>query len=141
MKRLLPAALLFVSVAGVAGEFSYTKSVMPPSIIKPGSGTATSMHTMPFQGYPRGAYGISRLASVSWNTTFFPTNTGETVELCVQTWRVIDCRPIAPNAAGNTPFNVPFEISTQVLVRHSTTHGPRGSRPAGRNTVTLHFKY
>lgn len=104
MRTLLPAVLLFVSMAGVAGEFSVTKSASPGFVYKPPQRGIAVFHV---QGndYPRGAMTVSTLKRVDWSTTMYPNGKDEKVEICLVYFGKEDCQPIWPNMSGSTTFN------------------------------------
>lgn len=143
MRKLLPVALLFVSMSGVAAEFSVTKSMAPFSIYKPGY-KGISVHQVMGVDYPRGAKTVSRLKSISWSTTLYPNATDETVELCYLALGTVEtCRPISPNSSGETKeFNhLPYEYVTRVIIKHSIKSGPLNSKPAGQDSVRFNLSY
>ncbi|MDB6141394.1 MAG: hypothetical protein JWP80_438 [Pseudomonas sp.] len=140
MRTLLPAVLLFVSVAGVAGEFSVTKSMSPGSIYKPPQRGVSVFHV---QGndYPRGAKTVSTLNRVDWSTTLYPTATNEKVEICLVYFGKYDCQRIGLNMTGTTTFSTPFRYASFVVIRHKLETSVLNSRPAGQDTVRFNFSY
>lgn len=143
MKKLLPLALLFVSVSAMAGEFSVVKS-KSPGVNRPGPASFT-IHRPTFADYPRGAYGQTKIKYIDWSTANYPASPGMTVELCFRATpgRDSDCEVIAPGAFGRSHkfSGQSFWYASDVLIRHQTTAGPSNSRPVGQDSVTFHFTY
>ncbi|MFJ5296825.1 hypothetical protein ACIQAL_09900 [Pseudomonas sp. NPDC088368] len=141
-KKLLPLALVFVSMSGMAGEFSVTKSKMPYRIVvSPGAGGAS----FPI-GYmdtrPRAMY---TLESIDWSTTGFPQSVGERVELCYASGSNPDsCEEIAPNSSG-TSYRFKGELfrpGSIAVIRHwSAAGGARNSQPSGEDRVRFNLSY
>jgi hypothetical protein len=140
MRTLLPAVLLLVSMAGVAGEFSVTKSAAPRSIYKPDI-RGISVVNVPGGDYPRGAMMVSRLKSVDWSTTWYPNSTGETADICLVYGGHYDCENIQANSTGSTTFKTPYRYSSLVVIRHKTKAGVINSNPAGKDVVRFNFSY
>ena len=141
-KKLLPLALMFVSVTGMAGEFSLTKSKAPHRIIvSPGMGGAAFpigyMDTRPRTSYT--------LESIEWSTTGFPQSVGETVQLCYGSGgNPDDCDSIAPNSSG-TSYRFrgkTFRAGSMAVIRHSSAvGGARNSQPSGEDWVRFNLSY
>jgi hypothetical protein len=140
MRTLLPAVLLFVSVSGVAGEFSVTKSNSPGHVYKPPT-RGLSIFNMRPGDYPRGAEGVSILKSIDWNTTMYPSALSEGAEICLVYFSQYDCKAIRPNSSGSTPFNARFRFTTMVMIRHSMKANVTNLNPAGQDMVKLNFSY
>ncbi|SDH42390.1 hypothetical protein [Pseudomonas abietaniphila] len=141
-KKLLPFALLFVSVSGMAGQASVTKVDTPNRIVLPG-GTGLSVYTIgsrDMQGQT-----IAKIDSIEWSTTGYPRSIGEAVELCFRTYGAgTRCVPIAPNSYGvSYDFNdESFYPGAGVNIRHTTTAGSaRNSQPSGQDTVRFNISY
>ena len=144
MKKLLPVALLFVSVASVAADFSVTTTRTPINIMGPGH-NAFTRHQLKLSEYPRGAAMSSRLRRPSWSATVFPESTGETAEICYRRGGVHNshCEPITPGLSGSTElFNkYGYSYATDVLIRHRAEEGPWSSKPLGTESVTFHLSH
>jgi hypothetical protein len=143
-KKLLPLALMFVSVTGMAGEFSVTKTERPNAIFKSGV-KAFSMHRLNNRDYPTGAsMYMSQLVGISFSATSFPQSIGETAEIC---WKQQDasedCIPITPGSSGYTNhFNsLTFGYASFMMIKHSQTGGPNRSSPIGSDSITFHVRY
>ncbi|MBC3954849.1 hypothetical protein [Pseudomonas triticifolii] len=144
MKKLLPVALLFVSVASVAADFSVTTTRTPTSIMGPGH-SAFTRHQLRLSEYARGAAMNSRLRGISWSATIFPESTGEEAKICYRRDGVNEtaCRAITPGERDSTDaFNhLGFSYATDVLIKHKAANGPWKSNPVGPESVTFHLTY
>jgi hypothetical protein len=145
MRALLPAVLLFVSVAGVEGERSVTKSGVPSSMFRPGMAGISMFHVLSadFRGI---GLADTTLTSIDWDTTGYPSSSGEKVEICYRrpaSGTDTHCKEIAANSTGRIEeFNVHrFAPGAAIVIKHRASVGPMNSRPAGRNTVTFNFRY
>lgn len=144
MRTLLPAVLLFVSVAGVAGERSVTKSVAPYMLTRGIAGH--SMFTVRSTDLPGVGLRDPILTSVQWNTTWFPSSQNEKATICY--WRPgsvqdLGCKEIAPNSSGITfDYNAErFATGATIIIRHKADYAKTISNPAGRDTVTFNYRY
>lgn len=142
IKKLLPLALVVVSMAGVAGEHSVTKSKMPHRIIvSPGIGGA-SFPIGFVDTRPRSSY---TLDSIQWSTTGFPQSMGETVELCYGSGGNPDeCEAIAPNSSGTTYRfrGKRFGAGSIAVIRHYSSAGTvRNIQPSGEDWVRFNLSY
>lgn len=145
MRTLLPAVLLFVSVAGVAGEMSVTKSGVPSLMFRPGMAGISMFHVLSAD-MTGSHWGNPTLTSIDWNTTGFPSSSGERVEICYRrpaTGVDTDCEPIRANAFGTIyKFNAHrFAAGASIIIRHRADAGPMNSRASGQNTVRFNFSY
>jgi hypothetical protein len=82
MKKMLPVALFFISLSGVAAEFTVTTSEIPRAISRPGV-DAFSSHYLKALEFPRGVFPSARIKSISWSTAGYPDSTGVTAKLCL----------------------------------------------------------
>lgn len=145
MRRLLPAVLLFVSVAGVAGEMSVTKSGVPSTMFRPNVAGISMFHVT--SADMRGSHwGDPKLTSIEWSTAGYPSSTGEWIDICYQrpaSGTDTDCERVAPNSSGTIyKFNAHrFAAGAAIVIRHRAVQGPMHSRAAGRNTVRFNFSY
>lgn len=144
MKKLAPLALLLVSAACQANDYSVTTTRTPTSINGPGH-SAFSRHQLRLADYPRGAANNSRLRKISWTATSFPESTGEQTKICFRREGVHEssCIQIDPGMPGDTDQfnNLGFSYASDVLIKHQAVHGPWQSKPAGPETVTFHLTY
>lgn len=141
-KKLMPLALVFVSLSGVAADFAITKTATPYSML--GTARGHSMHRIMGHEYPRGYASRPALVGVSWRATSFPQSVGEKAELCMNgSGGGQDCIPITPGSSGHTEyFNTQSLVYTDnMIIRHSHESGPMRSQPAGSNSVTFHIRY
>jgi len=86
------------------------------------------------------------LREIEWNSTCYPNNTGETVELCYHrpyTTVPVGCIKINPNSSGRTNAfnNQPFGLGTDVFIRHHIQGGQFPGAPAGKDSVTFYYSY
>jgi hypothetical protein len=143
MKKMLPVALFFISLSGVAAEFTVTTSEMPRAISRPGV-DAFSSHYLKALEFPRGVFPSARIKSISWSTASYPRSTGEKVKLCLGiTLQEELCENITPNSQGpSNYFNGRlFQYAYGMKFRHSAEGGERFSRPSGRDSLTITFTY
>jgi hypothetical protein len=140
MRTLLPVVLLFVSVAGVAGEFSVTKTMSPGFVYKPPT-KGISVFRVQGTDYPRGAKTVSTLNRVDWSTTWYPNGTTEKVEICLVYSSQYDCETIRANSTGYTTFSTPFRYASFVVIRHEFETSVLNSKPAGQDTVRFNLSY
>ncbi|MDB6047332.1 MAG: hypothetical protein JWR17_78 [Pseudomonas sp.] len=145
MKRLLPAVLLCVSVAGVAAERSAYKSMTPYTILYPGV-VGHSQFILSSSDLPGRGLLSPQLQSIKWRTTAFPNSTGEKVEICYVrpgSRTHTDCIDISKNSSGTvTEFNsFRFDVGSSVVIRHSATGGKNNSKPAGQDSVIYTYSY
>jgi hypothetical protein len=141
-KKLMPLALVFVSLSGVAGEYSVTMADTPNLITIPG-GTGLSVYTV--RSTDIQSRTLAKVVSIDWNTTGYPQSIGENVEIC---FRVLGgrtiCEPIAPNSSG-TVYSFAgqsFYPGAGVNIRHTTqVGGARNSRPSGQDMVRFNLRY
>lgn len=144
MKKLAPLALLLVSAACQANDYSVTTTRTPTSINGPGH-SAFSRHQLRLADYPRGAANNSRLRKISWTATSFPESVGERANLCFRRNGIndSDCISITPGVSGSTErFNsLGFSYASDVMIRHSAESGPWQSKPAGPEIVNFHLTY
>ncbi len=140
MRTLLPAVLLFVSMAGVAGEFSVTKSASPGYVYKAFT-RGVSVFRIQGNDYPRGAKTVSALNRVNWSTTYYPKATVERAQICLVNIGREECQPIQANSTGSTQFSTPFRYESFVVIRHKFESTEANHNPAGRDTVTFNLSY
>ncbi len=140
MRTLLPAVLFFVSMAGVAGEFSVTKSASPGFVYKPPIRGVSVFHVL-LNDYPRGAMTVSTLNRVDWSTTGYPNGTNEKVEICLVNLPRYDCKPIRANSTGNTQFSTPFRYASFVIIRHKFESTETNHYPVGQDAVRFNLSY
>lgn len=143
MKKLLPVALMFVSVAASAAEFSVTKSQKPNDIFRTGT-AAFSMHRISGTDYPLSAAFRSNLKSIAWTSTFYPQSTGEEASLCNRRTNGAEiCIPITKGASGSTDYfnNLNFEYAGYFMIKHTQAGGPMRSQPIGNDSLTFHMSY
>ena len=141
-KKLLPLALVFVSMSGMAADYAITKTATPYSIM--GTVRGHSMHRVMGQDYPRGYRYEPALVGISWNATVFPKSTGVTAELCMNRQGASEnCMPITPGSNGYTQYfnHGVLGYTTNMIIRHTQEGGPARSVPAGSNSVTFHIRY
>lgn len=142
-RKLLPLALMFVSISGVAAEASVTKTATPNSLSRI-SGKAISMHRVSGTDYPRGSSMSAALVGVSWSATSYPQSIGEFAELCMKRQgEQEDCHSITPGSSGFTQVfnNSLLGYASYIMIKHGQTGGPARSLPAGSNSVTFHLSY
>lgn len=144
MKKLMPLALLFVSVSAFAGEFTVVKSKSPDTMINPGRATFT-IHRPTFGDYPRGAYGQTKIKYIEWRRASYPASPDTTAELCFRPTpgREEICEDINSGTFGRVDKfnNMSFWYASDVIIRHKSEAGARNSRPVGMDSVTFHFTY
>jgi hypothetical protein len=145
MRTLLPAVLFFVSMAGLAGEQTFTKSGVPSAMFGPSIPGVSTFDVTPAD--LRGSHsGDPKLTSIDWSTAAFPSSTGEWIEMCYQrpgSGTDTDCERVEPNALGRTyKFNGHrFAAGAALVIRHRAVDGPMQGRAAGQNTVTFNYSY
>jgi hypothetical protein len=140
-KKLMPLALLFVSLSGVAAEFSVTKSSTPYPIS--GGARGHSMHKLMSPDYPTGqAMMNAHIKGISWNIASYPQSRGERAELCISRGGLsLDCEDIQPGSVGYLPKSEHWPYTAYILIRHKHESGPSVSRPSGVDSVTFHMSY
>lgn len=143
MKKLLPFALMFVSVAASAADYSVAKSQRPNSIFRTGT-AAFSMHRLSVTDYPVNAAFRSNLKSIAWTSTFYPQSTGEKASLCNRRTNGTEiCIPITQGASGSTDYfnNLTFEYAGYFMIKHTQAGGPMRSQPYGNDSLTFNMSY
>jgi hypothetical protein len=143
MKKVLPIALLFVSLSGVAAEFTVTTTGRPDVISRPGVG-AFSFHRLRAKDFPREAYPSARIKSISWSTTQYPRSTNESAKLCLGISASQElCEDIRANASGQSRLLVGqlYQYAYGIWIRHAAEEGPRFSRPSGTDSLTITLTY
>lgn len=144
MKKLMPLALLFVSVSAMAGEFTVVKSKSPDTMVNAGRATFT-MHRPTFSDYPRGSYGQTRIKYIEWRRASYPSSPDATAELCFRPTpgRDENCEDITYGTFGRVDKfnNMSFWYASDVIIRHKSKNGPRNSRSVGMDSVIFHFTY
>lgn len=147
MKTLFAVALAFVAVNGFAAEGSITKSVKPPRVNIGWDGIATSRFFISTREFPGAMLAApKKLKSIQWETTHFPDNTGEEVDICyLQPGRIDpdDCVVVHPNSSGVVEeFNsLKFDWHTEVWIRHKTTGGKNSGASAGMDKIVINYSY
>lgn len=118
-----------------------------PRVVIGWDGLATSRFSISTREFP-GAMLTKpkKLESIRWETTHFPDNTGETVEICYLQPGRIDpdhCVDIRPNSSGEVyGFNsFKFDWHTAVWIRHRTTGGKNSGAPADLDKIVFNYSY
>lgn len=146
MKKWLPFVLILAAASSFAANDQFTKSEVPRNIILAGF-TGSSRINVLVQDFPVGVRNKKKnLLGLDYQTTFYPNNTGETVELCYYppyASTQIGCVDIAPSSSGTVnAFNSQtFNDGVQVEIRHKVTGGTFPGLPATYNTVTFRYSY
>lgn len=146
-KKLLPLALLLISAPSFAVDAQITKSASPGVVIVTNGGVGQAAVFASSSDFPAGTLSKTKtLLGIDWQTTWYPNNPGETVQLCYYrpySATAVGCVPIIRNASGTvTNFNnQPFGAGVEVMIRHSLNGGPQPASPAGRDTVTFRYRY
>lgn len=143
MKKMLPVALFFISLSGVAAEFTVTTSEIPRAISRPGV-DAFSSHYLKALEFPRGVFPSARIKSISWSTAGYPDSTGVTAKLCLGVAASEEiCEDIRSASVGDSSVlnGQLYRYAYGMRIRHSSTGGPRFSRPSGKDSLTITFTY
>jgi hypothetical protein len=147
IKMLLPFFLLLISAPGFAVTASITKTATPSVVIVTTGGVGLSTFFTSYSDFPSGtAFKPKSLLGIDWQTTSYPNNPNELVELCYflpYTANPVRCDRITRNSSGtDIGFNQQtFGLGVEVMIRHSTNGGPQPAYPAGRDTVTFRYSY
>ncbi|NBB12522.1 hypothetical protein [Pseudomonas sp. SLFW] len=142
-KKLLPLALVFVSMSGMAAEMSVTKTGTPGPLSRI-SGKQTTVHRVGVTDAPATVRRNGAIVGVSWSLASYPQSVGEQVEICMNRLGAQeDCRFITPGTRGTThEFDHPvLGYATFITIKHSQKSGPPLSHPVGVDAVTFHIKY
>lgn len=149
MKKLpaLALALAMASSYSYAIDATITKTVTPNVIIVVTGGTGLAQFNLLSGDFPSGTLSKPKtLQGIDWNTTLYPNNTGETVELCYYrpyASTPVGCTNILPNASGTVTAynNQTFGPGAKVIIRHQVQGGQQPGYPAGSDTVTFRYSY
>jgi hypothetical protein len=121
--------------------------VKPPRIVIASDGIATSRFFISTREFPGAMLAKpKKLENIHWQTTHFPDNTDETVEICyLQPGRndPDHCVPIHKNSAGDVDnFNsFKFDWHTEVWIRHMTKGGKNSGASAGKDKIVINYSY
>jgi|GEM_PF-3012674 len=142
MKKILPLALLFVSVSSVAVDRSWTKTDTPSRMLFSSFATLSNFTPLASELRGKGLGEYPKITSVEWASTYYPGSVGETVELCQITGKK-ECERIMPDSFGMTrKFNkLTFTNTTFFVIRHAREAGEINTLPAGRERVVVHYTY
>lgn len=147
MKKLLALFLILASSYSYATDATITKTVKPDNIIVVNNGTGLAQFGLLSTDFPSGTGNMTKtLQGIDWNTTYYPNNTGETVELCYYrpyNSNPVSCTDILPNSSGTlTTYNSQtFGNGAKVIIRHRVQGGQQPGYPAGTDTVTFRYSY
>ncbi|WP_124356216.1 hypothetical protein [Pseudomonas synxantha] len=131
-----------------AEEKMISKTVTPTviNVISIG-GTGLAIFSLSPSDFPAGSFGVPKqLLGIDWNTTSYPENIKESVELCYSrpyNTAQRTCVPIWPGSSGtSTDFNdQPFGQGAGVTIKHHVLGGgARLGYPAGSDTVTVRYR-
>lgn len=148
MKKMIAFALVLVSVNSVAAEKFLAKSATPSRIVVAKAGVGLAQFSVMSQDFPRPHVFLAakKLKSISWETTYFPDNLNEVVEICyfqALSTKPDHCEEIQKNSSGATEeFNsFIFDRHVRVIIRHSVKGGKNNGTPAGVDKIVMHYSY
>lgn len=86
------------------------------------------------------------MLKIEWETTSYPENPDEKVELCYYphgSLRQETCNWISPNTRGETyAFNEQkFETYSYAVIKHHINGGKQPARSAAQDKVIFHYSY
>ena len=148
MKKVIALALILVSANGFAADQSLSKTATPPRIVVAKDGSAMAqfwVHSRDFSA-PGMLLAKKRLTSIEWQTTYYPDNLNEEVQICYTEPGRIDpalCRVIDKNSSGSTEvFNqLNFDKHARITIRHSVKGGRNSGAPAGSDSVIINYSF
>lgn len=83
MKILLPLVFVLASAPSFAVDAAITKTASPGVIIVTNGGTGLAQFNILSANFPSGTLSKTKtLLGIDWQTTLYPNNPGETVQLC-----------------------------------------------------------
>ena len=147
MKILLPLVFVLASAPSFAVDAAITKTASPGVIIVTNGGTGLAQFNILSANFPSGTLSKTKtLLGIDWQTTLYPNNPGETVQLCYYrpySSTEVGCTTILRNSSGTVSnFNTqPFGPGAKVIIRHLANGGPQPAYPAGQDTVTFRYSY
>lgn len=149
MKIIITLALLAFSVNGFSAEKIFAKSVKPPRVVTAKAGYATSRFSFLSTDFrePRELFNADKkITSVYWQSTYFPENLNERVQICyLQPYRVDPdhCIDIEPNSSGITEeFNsFRFGMGAAITIQHRVSGGKNSSYAAGKDAIVVNYSY
>lgn len=148
MKMLLPLTFLLISAPSFATNASLTKTATPSVIVvTTGGGVGLATFFTSSADFPGTLLTKTKtLLGIDWQTTLYPNNPNETVQLCYflpYTGNPVGCVPITKNSSGTVSNfnNQVFGLGTEVTIRHTVTGGPAPAIPSSHDTVTFRYSY
>lgn len=150
MKLAIPAALLMFAASEAtlaATTASFTKTAAPRVVLVTTGGVGSAAFFASSTDFPAGTLSKPKtLLGINWQTTLYPNNPNESVDLCYfrpYAGTPVACVPINRNSSGTALNfnNEPFGLGVEVMIRHWTNGGPQPAYPAGRDTVTITYSY
>ena len=126
MKILLPLVFVLASAPSFAVDAAITKTASPGVIIVTNGGTGLAQFNILSANFPSGTLSKTKtLLGIDWQTTLYPNNPGETVQLCYYrpySSTEVGCTTILRNSSGTVSnFNTqPFGPGAKVIIRHDT---------------------
>lgn len=149
MKKTLLAALVLASSFSHAQDHSISKSLAPDIVNVRLIGTGMANFGIRFSDLPRGAFGTAMtIEKLDWSTTHY-TKEGitETVNICYYPYgpsskKDETCEKITPNSFGTVEAfsGLRFGYESRVIIRHNLTGETQTVHPAGRDSITLHYR-
>lgn len=147
MKKTIAITLVALSANTFAVESSITKSEVPDRIVVAKAGVGLSQFSMMTMDFPRSQrYLPKRLESINWTSTYYPNNTGESVQICyTRPGRAgyDQCEEISKSSSGSTEvFNHhSFDRFARITIKHLVSGGQNQGAPAGEDSITVNYSY